>query len=182
MIINSSLVSKIFVGIVVITFGMIASNCSYGHSSVEIQPSPQSSPSGLNQVPLIRPSSNFPGFISGMAGGENRLIAVENNICVQIEQKALWKPGDYWDDFENMPVVHIFINGDEVKTLRRTLTGVLQVESDSNGQVIGTHGFGIETCVNLTKVSVKRDNVMKFEVVYQADTLLSASWNFIFEN
>ena len=130
--------------------------------------------------PLIRPTANFPGIITGMVKNANGLLAIEDNICVQVEQKALWKSGDFWDDFATVPVVHIFINNSETLDYRRTLTGVLYVELNSKGETIGTHGFGIETCIRLSRASIKRENIMRFEAEYHGDVIFSDSWNFIF--
>ena len=135
----------------------------------------------LNQPQPVRPKPDFPGFVTGMTMKENQLQVIDDNICIQIEQKPLWRPGNYWDD-SDVPIVHIFINETEVKDLRRALTGVLQIESDKKGEVIGMHGFGIETCIKLSKLHVKNTNNILIEVIYKDDVLLSTSWTFYIIN
>lgn len=156
-------------------------NINFANESPSItdeSPTEHSTPT-LNQPQPIRPKPDFPGFVTGLTMKENQLQVIDDNICIQIEQKPLWRPGNYWDD-ANVPIVHIFINETEVKDLRRTLTGVLQIESDKKGEVIGTHGFGIEACVKLSKLHVKNTNKILINVIYKDVVIFSDSFIFIF--
>ncbi len=134
---------------------------------------------------LIRPTASFPGVVTGLMWENNRWIATHDRVCVYVEQKPLWKPGDFWSDFDTTPSVNIHINDAATRDPRRTLTGVLYVEEDTYGEVIGTHGYGMETCIQLDEqqsITYSTNNLMKVTVEYNGATLFADSWGFAIDN
>jgi hypothetical protein len=156
------------------------------------QPMEHFEPSGLIARPtqivedglfqLVSPTADFPGIVFGVLKIEDQIIAVSDQICVDIEQKPFWKPGDYWEGFENTPGVEISVNGVAITNIRRSSGGVLTLETNDAGEVIGAHSFYIESCFQTQDINPqKQSNTVLVSLVLNSITLYSGSWELILQ-
>jgi hypothetical protein len=126
------------------------------------------------------PTAGFPGVVIGISKIGDQIIAVADWICVHIEQEFFWKPSDYWEGFENMPRVEISANGVAITELRRFVGGVLTLEANDAGEVIGAHGDFIESCFQPQYINPQREsNTVLVSLVHNSNTLYSGSWELI---
>jgi hypothetical protein len=134
------------------------------------------------RIELIRPSSRFPGVITGVSQLNGKLVGISDQICITIDQSYLWKAGDYWESLDSLPEIEVLINDIRVKNTKISPTGSLITVFDKAGNIIGTHGFGIEVCFQLNDVPIKRENIMVFSVMDTGNLIFTDSWSFVYGN
>jgi hypothetical protein len=158
---------------------LLCASCSAGEGLFTVSPTQTLTPliaATATQIELVRPTSSFPGIITGVERINGQLIAIRDEVCVWVDENWLWKPGYFWGG--NSPQLNISVNGSEITIQRRYVTGPLTTVFDKAHKISGTHGSSIETCILLKNLSTKPNNTMSIAVVFEGKTLLSDSWAF----
>src|SRR5689334_9348210 len=119
------------------SLALLCSSCSSNEAVLTIVSTPTATTYGTE---LVSPTSSFPGIITGVARIDGQLVAIQDEVCVNVDENWLWKPRYFWEGWDNSPQLNISVNGSEIKTPRRYMTGPLFAAFDKTGKITGTHG------------------------------------------
>ena len=113
--------------------------------------------------------------IDGITRFRDAYLLTSREICVEFDETLFWEPGDYWDSFEALPAVNLYIDGLAVETFRRGWSADLILEYGENGELAGTHGSWFEYCI-LAGVPVG-NHLLTAEVITARETS-TYHWDF----